>query len=151
MAAWLAERHLFDEDDVEVVFVGRKRPVRAAVAVDCAVDVWNVYDPECLVFDHKPPAFADRNQTCATRLVWEYLVSQGRSVQHLAALVQAVHEGDRNPPGRGGAALEQSKRDGLHAHFAQIRPLCRNDDQRYQVIRSWLDAYDVAHKANRDK
>lgn len=154
VAAWLAERYLFDVDEnVTVVFVGRKRPARperARERADCVVDAWNAYalsDPEQPVFDHKPPAFADRNETCATRLVWEHLLRTGKPVRHLAALVEAVHAGDRNPPfapGRGGAALVQSRQNGLHAYFARVRPQCASDEQLYLVVRAWLDDFDHA-------
>ena len=99
-AAWLAETVLFPGDEVEVVFVPRPRPGRPAPHADCVVDIACVHDPERLFFDHKPPAFDDRNATCATRLVWEHVRSLGRPVAHLEALDHVVHEGDRSPPGK---------------------------------------------------
>ena len=97
-AAWLAETFLFPGEEVEVLFVPRLRPGQAGPAADCLVDIACIHDPERLIFDHKPPAFADRNATCATRLVWEHLLSLGRPVGHLEALVRVVHEGDWSPP-----------------------------------------------------
>src|SRR3954447_18726866 len=74
-AAWLAETFMFPGEDVEVVFVPRLRPGQPTPAADCVVDVGCAFDPKRLIFDHKPPAFADRNATCATRLVWEHLLA----------------------------------------------------------------------------
>jgi hypothetical protein len=142
VAAWLAERYLFHGQSVEVVFIARKQPVQDKQVADCVVDAWNIHDPKQLIFDHKPPAFADRNETCATKLVWDYLVSQGKSVRHLVSLVQAVHEGDRNPPVKGGAALKQSRQNGFHAYFKRVRPLCSSDEDLYSRMRAWLDEYD---------
>ena len=68
-AAWLAETFLFPGEDVRVLFVPYLRPGQSCPAADCLVDIARTFDPERLNFDHKPPAFADRNATCATRLV----------------------------------------------------------------------------------
>ena len=117
-SAWLAATYLFPGEHVEVAFVPRPRPGQPAPAADCLVDVGCAFEPERLAFDHKPPAFADRNATCATRLVWEHLLSLGRPVGHLGALVWVVHEGDRSPPGRPPLDLtnDQPLRIGLGGH-----------------------------------
>ncbi len=84
-SAWLAATYLFPGEHVEVAFVARFRPSQPAPAADCLVDVGCAFEPERLAFDHEPPAFADRNANCATRLVWEHLLSLGRPVGHLEA------------------------------------------------------------------
>lgn len=145
VSVYLAERYLFPEGEpVVVVFVPRRRPSDIAAVADGAVDVWNTYDPERRLFDHKPPAFADRNETCATKLVWEYLCKTGKPVGHLAPLIQAVHEGDRNPPGKGGTALALSRREGFHAEFTRLRPQCSGDKDLYALLCDWLDKYSSA-------
>jgi len=99
-AAWLAETYLSPGEHVEVALVPYTRRGQPAPAVDCPVDVGCAFEPQRLAFDLKPPAFVDRNQNCATRLVWVHLLSLGRPVGHLGAPVRIVHEGDRSPPGR---------------------------------------------------
>ena len=143
VAAWLAERYLFaNDDEVDIVFVGRKRPGFDPPLADCVVDVGNVYDPARLLFDHKPPAFADRNETCATRLIWLHLLGLGRPVWHLSTLVNAIHEGDRNPPGKPGPLLLESRRNGFHAQFARLRSECGGEEARlYAASRKWLDGH----------
>src|SRR5207302_6691572 len=56
---------------------------------DCVVDIGRTHDPRRLRFDHKPPAFPDRNQTCAAKLVWEFLLQQGRPLGHLVDLIRS--------------------------------------------------------------
>jgi hypothetical protein len=111
---------------------------------DCLVDVSNVFDTQRLIFDHKPPAFTDRNQTCATKLVWEHLVSLGKPVEHLLSLVQVVHEGDRNPPAKASEKLMNSRRNGLHAVIKSTRALNLTDHEFYDTLCTWLDDYDAA-------
>lgn len=146
-SAWLAETYLFAGEEVEIIFVPRQRPRQAAPAADCFVDVANTHDPEQFCFDHKPPAFADRNATCATKLVWEHLLRLDRPVGHLAALVEAVHEGDHNPPRRPSPALRASRAGGFHAHVAQARWAGADDLQLYSALRRWLNEYDAIARA----
>ena len=138
-AAYLAERFLFTGQSVEIVFVGRGQNIPAMPGVDCVVDVGNAYDPARLLFDHKPPAFADRNQSCATRLLWEYLCAQSKPVAHWADFVQTVQEGDRNPPGRPSPLLSQSRADGFHAAVSRLRRAVSDDASVYAAVRNYLD------------
>ena len=143
VSTWLAERFLFADEIVMVVFVGRAVP-KCGWNADCVVDVGNEHDPARLRFDHKPPAFADRNETCATRLVWEHLQRMGADVVYLAALVEAVHAGDSNPPRKGSLVLQQSRTNGFHAFLRQARQLCVTDSALYEAVRHWLNiSYDV--------
>jgi hypothetical protein len=138
VATWLAARFLFNGEKSEVIFVSRSYAVPANPPPDCVLDVGRAYDPARLVFDHKPPAFPDRNQTCAARLLWEHLLALRKPVHHLEQLIRIVHEGDRRPPRKPSPALLQSRREGLHAHIAQLRKDCPDDQQLYRATRSWL-------------
>ena len=140
VSLWLAQRYLFTGEDVEIVFLSRG--ARFSDVADCLVDVSNVFDAQRLIFDHKPPAFTDRNLTCATRLVWEHLVSLGKPVEHLAPLVDVVHQGDRNPPGKASEELMRSRKSGLHSLIKSTRALDLNDHEFYSIVCAWLDDYD---------
>lgn len=123
-----------------VIFKGRTQAVHTPGLADCVVDVGNRYDPEKLWFDHKPPAFDDRNATCATKLLWEHLLALGRDVRHLEAIVQVVFEGDTR---RSSPALRASRRDGLHAAFARAKREAASDDHLYRLVTDWLDRVPV--------
>jgi hypothetical protein len=110
---------------------------------DCVVDVSNTYDAQRLIFDHKPPAFENRNHTCAAKLVWEYLVSIGHAVQHLVPVVHVVHQGDCNPPRKASAELAQSRSSGIHAVVTSTRARNVTNKELYEAVRMWLDAYDA--------
>jgi hypothetical protein len=139
-AAWLAERFLFAGEPVEVLFVPRERVWGAWRVGDCIVDVGNTHDPKHLFFDHKPPAFENRHDHCAARLVWNHLVKLGRSVQHLKPLVDVVHAGD--------SAQErvwfkdeyaESKRAGFHKALTDAKAVHRTDADVYREMRGSLD------------
>jgi hypothetical protein len=139
VAAWLAQTYLFD-GMAEVCFLSRRLDAdRSADA--CLVDVGNACDPARLRFDHKPPAFADRNQTCAAKLVWEHLLALGKPVRHLEPLVRVTFEGDTR---RFSPALRQSRIEGPHAALGRARRLHALDEACYEEIRRWLDEYDRA-------
>ena len=136
-ALYLAERYLFAGKIVTVGFVGRGAIIRDA---DCVVDVGNEYDPARLRFDHKPPAFPDRNTHCATRLLYDHLRAMGKPVETLSAWVAVVHEGDSNPPRRPSQALQQSRASGgFHAFVRQYRKTSASDTALYESVREWLD------------
>jgi len=141
-AAWLAERFLFADESVEVLFIPRNRAFGAYRAGDCLVDVGNTHDPANLFFDHKPPAFSNRHESCAARLVWDRLIKQNRPVGHLKPLVKVVHAGDSV---RERAWLpeeyEKSKRAGFHKALNEAKRVEATDAGVYRVIRRWLDAF----------
>jgi hypothetical protein len=166
-AAWLAERFLFAGEPVEVLFVERERVLGAYRPGDCLVDVGNTHDPGNLFFDHKPPAFSDRDDACAARLVWDRLVKLGRPVRHLKPLVDVVFAGDST---RERAWFQEeyaeSRRAGFHKALAKAKPKRVTNAERqpawfgvespfaaaartveptdadvYRVVRRWLDAY----------
>lgn len=141
-AAWLAERFLFAGEPVEVLFVPRGRVLGAYRAGDCLVDVGNTHDPAHLLFDHKPPAFPNKHDACAARLVWDHLVMLGRPVRHLKPLVDVVFAGDS---ARERAWFKdeyaESRRAGFHKALADARRVEETDAGVYGVVRRWLDAY----------
>lgn len=139
VAAWLAQTYLFD-GMAEVCFFSRRLDAESHAAA-CLVDVGNACDPARLRFGHKPPAFADRNQTCAAKLVWEHLLALGKRVGHLEPLVQVTFEGDTR---RFSPALRQSRIDGPHAALGYARCRHTSDEACYTEMRFWLDAYEQA-------
>jgi hypothetical protein len=151
VSVWLVERYLLAEE-VEVVFVPYNHDF-ARQCVDCVVDMGGLYDPRYLLFEHRPPAFADRHASCAARLIWEHLLSVGKPVHHLAELVQTAHHGDCVL--RQGSALYQaSKLRRIHHELDRLSPTCGNPSALYVKVRRWLDRYDVdrrnRHRPNRD-
>ena len=105
---------------------------------DCLVDVGNTYSPENYRFDHKPPAFENRNSTCATRLIYEYLLDIGVAVGHLAHLVEITYQGDTH---RNSEALKQSRIDGPHAKLKQLKTEYKDTAAVYQQMVLWLRSY----------
>lgn len=145
LAAWLAERYLFAGERSEVIFVPRS--ANALDRADCVVDITRAYDAQNLTFDHKPPAFADRNYTCAAKLVWNYLVSMGQAVRHLASLVEVVHEGDSKPPRKASSEMAESRSSGLHCVITGTRLENVTDRELYTRVKLWLDDYDAMASA----
>ena len=137
VSAWLAQRYLF-AGRAEVHFIPRKI-VRERFPGDCLVDIGNSHDPDRLWFDHKPPAFPDRNQTCAAKLVWEHLLRRGEPLWHLEPLITVTFEGDTR---RHSPALKQSRLDGPHAELALANRLHATNCERYERMRRWLDRYE---------
>ena len=137
VSAWLAQDFLFAGEASEVLFVNRKIPLQAKQDADCLVDVGNAYQPQRLWFDHKPPAFENRNSTCATKLLWEHLIRIGRDVAHLEPLVQVTYEGDTH---RQSAAVKQSRIDGPHAELSRLVEVYKADSVVYDRMVDWLRA-----------
>lgn len=137
VSAWLAQDYLFKDYDSEVLFVSRKVPARLRNA-DCLVDVGNTYCPENYRFDHKPPAFENRNSTCATRLIWEYLRDTGADVAHLEPLVYITYQGDTH---RNSEALKQSRLNGPHAELAKLKAESKETTEVYHEMVRWLRHY----------
>lgn len=138
VSAWIAQDFLFQTHASEVLFVSRKVPKNLMLQADCLVDVGNTYGPENYRFDHKPPAFENRNSTCATRLIWEYLLDIGVDVRHLAHLVEITYQGDTH---RTSAALKQSRIDGPHAKLKQLKTEYKDTAEVYQQMVLWLRSY----------
>lgn len=138
VSAWLAQDFLFRCHESEVLFVSRKVPEKVMQSADCLVDVGNTYCPECYRFDHKPPAFENRNRTCATQLIWEYLLNIGVAVAHLEPLVQITYQGDTH---RNSEALKQSRRNGPHAELARLKQAYKKTTEVFQQMTLWLRNY----------
>ncbi len=142
VSTWLADRFLSNGATVGILFVARDFDVsnsRKMKGIHCVVDIGNAHDPSRLLFDHKPPAFPDRHLNCAATLVWKYLIEQEYPVEHLAELMQTVHDGD-SIKRRGGSALyKQSRESGLHAKIHRHQQESLPDESLYRRIRDWLD------------
>ncbi len=142
VSAWLAERFLFAEESVEVLLVPRGRVLGAYCPGDCLVDVGNTHDPEHFLFDHKPPAFPSRHDSCAALLVWQHLVKLGQPVARLEnPLIRAVFARD--------SARQRSKYKteyrwsfaiGVQAALDKARQSSGSDAEVYRTVRDWLDA-----------
>ncbi|HRX82500.1 MAG TPA: DUF123 domain-containing protein, partial [Pirellulaceae bacterium] len=136
VSAWLAQDFLFAGQDSQVVFVDRGRVPRLKDSADCLVDVGNEHDPSRLRFDHKPPAFPNRRDSCAAKLVWEYLFACGLELHHLAELIQITFEGDTL---RSSPALRASRESGPHAKLAELKKcIADDDDDVYHRMVVWL-------------
>lgn len=138
VSAWIAQDFLFRDRESEVMFVSRKVPKELMLHAECLVDVGNTYCPENYRFDHKPPAFENRNSTCATRLIWEYLLSIGTAVASLEPLVQITYQGDTH---RNSEALKQSRIDGPHAKLKQLKTEHKDTTEVYRQMVLWLRSY----------
>jgi len=138
VSAWMAERFLFPGEPVAVSFVAYDRVLAADPPADCVLDLGGVHAPELRAFDHKPPAFADRNGTCATRLLWNHLTVLGQPVGYLVDLVAAVHAGDQAPPRRVDA-MGRVRRDQTLGGVLAARRVGGGDAQVYSRARAWLD------------
>lgn len=135
LSTYLLQRYAF-AGEAEIVFIGRGARLDGFA---CAVDVGRQYDPARGRFDHKPPAFPDRNASCAARLVWEWLLAQGAEVGAWRELVAIVHQGDARPPRRAGPELEASRREGFHALVKAARLENASDAALYRRAVTWLD------------
>lgn len=142
-AVWLVERYLFAGRRVDIVFLPYHHDFSKGPLVDCMLDMNGLHDPELLLFDHKPPAFADRNDACTAGLVWDYLVKSGQPVEHLADLVAVVHAGDSIRMRGGSPSYAESRKRGLHHEFYRKREPCPTDMDLYRDVRRWLDRHDT--------
>ena len=138
VSAWIAQDFLFRDHASEVLFVSRKVPEELMLHADCLVDVGNTYCPENYRFDHKPPAFENRNSTCAARLIWEYLLDIGVAVASLEPLVQITYQGDTH---RNSDALKQSRIDGPHAKLKELKTEHKDTTEVYRRMALWLRSY----------
>ena len=140
VAAWLAERFLFAGRRVEMRFVPYGFDWTRGPAADCLVDLGGLSAPDLGLFDHKPPARADRTETCAAELVREYLADRGQRVGgELAKLVVAVRDGDSPARRATSPTYAESRMRGLHAEVGRLKGLGMSDDVLYARTRAWLD------------
>lgn len=148
VSAWLAERYLFAGKSVEVLFVDRGRVLGAYRVGDCLVDVGNTHDPKNLFFDHKPPAFPKRDQSCAAKLFWDYLRTRGRRVEHLKDLIRAVFATDAPRMKKVfSVAHGRSQMCGFHAVLKGVQATSSSDADVYRAARTWLDRHYPVEKA----
>ncbi len=151
VAAWFAEQFLFEGVSVEILFVPPNRELGAYRVGDCLVDVGRTHDPKNLFFDHKPPACADKRDSCATRQVWDHLAKLGRDVKHLKPLVNVVfaeHSTSERPWFKDEYA--ESKRSGFHKALADAKVTHETDAGVYRVMRQWLNRHDKKTATRKD-
>jgi len=140
VSAWLAERFLFADEKVDILFVPRGRALGCLRPGDCLVDVGKTHDPARFLFDHKPPALPSRHDSCAAMLVWEHLLDQGKPVQHLKPLILAVLAWDSFKRRKEFFGLASaSKQTGFHAVLDTAKQQGLNNVALYRDLRSWLD------------
>lgn len=103
-----------------------------------------LHAPAAGLFDHKEPALADRNESCATRLVWDHLIGLDLPVQHLKPLVNVVYAGDSTRERlRFKGEFAESQRSGFHKAFEDAKSAHPADDAGvYRAVRQWLDRHD---------
>ena len=145
-AAWIAESHLFPGHKCQTKFLERGFVVSDKRQFDCVVDVGRAFDPGRLLFDHKPPAFQDRNETCATRLVWQHASELDYPVDHLVDIVELVHDGDAATRRPRSNRYARSRRIGFHALIRHAQSYSQCDQMLYQAIKLCLDCL-VTHPA----
>lgn len=138
VAAWIAERYLFRTHRCQVEFVDYSFRPSSKPDFDCVVDVGKTFNPALNIFDHKPPAFEDRHQSCAAKLIWEK-VRKPHQLCHLAELVELIHDGDAITRRSRSARYAHSNRTGLHAVIRHARNYSQSDQMLYQAIKVYLE------------
>jgi hypothetical protein len=144
VAAWLAASYLFDESSAVVFINGKKPPVAELPPLDCTLGVWGSHDPSRFSFCAKVTDNAQGGETSVTRLLWDYLLAQGKQTQHLARLVAVVEEGKRNAAGSPSEALQSSLTCGLHAFVGQQKMILPDDHALFRAVCRWLSRYECA-------
>lgn len=138
VSTWMVERYLFSER-MDVVFLPYDYDWTKGDGIDVIVDFGGLHDPYWLLFDHKQPARQDRNETCATRLVWGYLQSQGMELAHLLPLVDAVHDGDSVKRRSGSQAYQVSRQNGFHGWLGEAKQKETSDEDLYRQAKVYLN------------
>ena len=100
VSSWLASRYGLVNDNARIAFVGRGANPKSLADHYFVVDIGKTHDVLNRRFDRKPPAFANRDETCATRLVWDWLLQQElgseerKNLIKLKSFVSLVHDRD---------------------------------------------------------
>ena len=147
VSSWLASRYGLVNDDAKIAFVGRGADAKSLADYYFVVDVGKTHDVLNRRFDHKPPAFANRDETCATRLIWEWLLEQNlgpeerKNLVELESFVSLVHDGDAVSRRARSQAYKESREAGFHAHVACLRELAESDTMLANASFIWLDHY----------
>lgn len=140
-AAWLAERFLFANESVEILFVPRGRVLGAWRRGDCLVDVGYTHDAGNLFFDHKVPS-GKRFAPCAAGLLWERLMGLGNPLTDLQPPVEAILLAGGSLFAGSKSNLRQAYKEGnvYHRLLADAKSRYGNDDASvYRLMRTWLD------------
>ena len=145
VSSWLASRYGLVNDDARIAFVGREADVESLADHCFVVDVGKTHDVLSRRFDHKPPAFVNRDETCATRLIWEWLLEQNlgpeerKNLVELESFVSLVRDGDAVSRRARSQAYKESREAGFHAHVACLRELSESDTMLANASFMWLD------------
>ena len=140
VAMWLAERFQFTNRSCFIRFFDRRTELATLQKYDCKVDVGRIRKEDHRLLDHKPAAFNDPGDICATRRVWDFLRGRGENLDWLKPLVDLVHDGDAVSRHAGSVAFQNSRRHGLHAHIACLQKTVDSDIVVYNATAIWLDA-----------
>lgn len=140
VATWMMQRFVLDGTGCQVEFVPRNYVPSAGDGFDAVLDVGRKHDPNKLLFDHKPPAFAHRDLHCATSLVFDHARSIGCRVEMLRDLVNVIHDGDAATRRTKSAAYQASGTNGLHALIKAARCYAESDSMLYHGVAAFLDA-----------
>jgi len=93
--AWLMAKYAPGFGAYKIEFESIANPDRNLLEqADSVGDIGGEYDPARWRFDHHHLPGAESTATCATRMVWEHLLSLGIDVAHLEPLIEVVHQGD---------------------------------------------------------
>ena len=139
VSAWLLSRFHWRGLSSKVEFV-RGRNSCELNNYNAVVDIGGCHEPSRLRFDHKQPAFQNRDETCSTKLVWQYLTETGWEVANLSNLVELVHDGDAVSRRGSSIPYSNSRRNGLHAHIDALRQLSESDEMLCNSALLWLDS-----------
>ncbi|MCD0458613.1 MYG1 family protein [Roseiconus lacunae] len=140
VATWMAERYLYPNNTCQVAFIPRTRDQASLRGYDAVMDIGCVHEPLRHRFDHKPPAFEDRNEHCAASLVFRHLADRGVDVEHLSELVTLVHDGDTITRRGKSEHYARSRERGLHAVVQHAKAYATSDAMCYQGVAVYLDA-----------
>ncbi|MDM4019378.1 MYG1 family protein [Roseiconus lacunae] len=140
VATWMAERYLYANNTCQVAFIPRTRDQASLRGYDAVMDIGCVHEPLRHRFDHKPPAFEDRNEHCAASLVFRHLADRGVDVEHLSELVTLVHDGDAVTRRGKSEVYAHSRERGLHAVVQHAKAYATSDAMCFQGVAVYLDA-----------
>lgn len=120
-AVWLLKRIVSLEDEVAFVNTGNpdKELLKNAIAV---VDTGKEFNPSALRFDHHHLLGQTANNTCATKQVFEFLLSQSSTVEYLSPLVDLIFQGDT-----GRSEANFSRELGIHALLSGFKATKKTD------------------------
>lgn len=92
---WLLKRYIPVFVDAEIKLMPFSQiDQKILIAADSVGDMGGEYDPLDWRFDHHHLPGAESTDTCATKMLWKYLLYLEIDVVHLKPLVEVIHAGD---------------------------------------------------------